>query len=232
MDLIRTVTPARHRHQRGPGRLRRPVARHRARGAVGHAGGGRAPVGRPPRSRDATSASAASGKVGAALADHLHAEGCRLSVADVRAAAAAAVAERTGAAVVAAGPAHAVPCDVFSPCALGAVLSATTIPELGVRGGGRIGQQPARHAAGCPADPRRRCAVRAGLRRQRRRSDQHRPGDGVATIGRVPTSASGGSTTPSSGCSTSPTRRASPPRRPPTSSRSAGSRRPRRAAGD
>lgn len=73
------------------------------------------------------------GKVGAALADHLHAEGCRLTVADVRADAATTVALRTGAAVVPADEAHAVACDIFSPCALGAVLSATTIPELRAR---------------------------------------------------------------------------------------------------
>jgi glutamate dehydrogenase/leucine dehydrogenase len=70
------------------------------------------------------------GKVGSALADHLHAEGARLSVADVRPEAARAVAERTGAAVVPAAGAHAEPCDLFSPCALGAALSATTIPQL------------------------------------------------------------------------------------------------------
>lgn len=70
------------------------------------------------------------GKVGAALADHLHVEGARLSVADVRVAATEAVAARTGARVVAAEAAHAVACDIFSPCALGAALSAATIPEL------------------------------------------------------------------------------------------------------
>lgn len=70
------------------------------------------------------------GKVGAAVADHLHAEGARLSVADVRVEATRAVAERTGAAVVPSDRAHAVPCDIYSPCALGAGLSATTIPEL------------------------------------------------------------------------------------------------------
>lgn len=70
------------------------------------------------------------GKVGASLADHLHAEGARLSVSDVRPAATEPVAERTGARVVAVDAAHAVVCDIFSPCALGAALSATTIPEL------------------------------------------------------------------------------------------------------
>jgi leucine dehydrogenase len=73
------------------------------------------------------------GKVGAALADHLHAESCHLTVADVRAGAATTVAERTGAAIVQADRAHAVACDIFSPCALGAVLSATTIPQLRAR---------------------------------------------------------------------------------------------------
>lgn len=70
------------------------------------------------------------GKVGTALADHLHREGARLSVADVRADGAAAVAARTGATVVDPAIAHAVPCDIFSPCALGAVLDETTIPQL------------------------------------------------------------------------------------------------------
>jgi leucine dehydrogenase len=70
------------------------------------------------------------GKVGGALADHLHAEGARLTVADVRPDAAAAAAERTGADVVSPDAAHAVACDVYSPCALGGALSATTIPEL------------------------------------------------------------------------------------------------------
>ena len=73
------------------------------------------------------------GKVGAALADHLHAEGARLSLADVRPAAVAAVTARTGAGVVPAEGAHTVDCDIFSPCALGAVLSASTIPHLGAR---------------------------------------------------------------------------------------------------
>lgn len=70
------------------------------------------------------------GKVGGALADHLHAAGARLSVADVRADATTAVAARTGAAVVDAATAHAVPCDIFSPCGLGAALNVTTIGQL------------------------------------------------------------------------------------------------------
>jgi leucine dehydrogenase len=70
------------------------------------------------------------GKVGSALADHLHAEGARLTVADVRPAAVAAVVARTGAAEVPVAAAHTVACDLFAPCAYGAVLDATTIPEL------------------------------------------------------------------------------------------------------
>jgi glutamate dehydrogenase/leucine dehydrogenase len=70
------------------------------------------------------------GKVGAALADHLRAAGARLTVADIRAEASAEVAGRTGASVVDTVAAHAVPCDIFSPCALGAALDATTITEL------------------------------------------------------------------------------------------------------
>jgi glutamate dehydrogenase/leucine dehydrogenase len=70
------------------------------------------------------------GKVGAALADHLHEAGVRLTVADVRAEAAEAVASRLGAAVVAPDEALAVECDVLSPCALGGLLSAATIPAL------------------------------------------------------------------------------------------------------
>ena len=70
------------------------------------------------------------GKVGGALAAHLHDEGARLTVADVRGEAVAAVVERTGAEVVAPANAHGVVCDIYSPCALGGALSATTIPEL------------------------------------------------------------------------------------------------------
>jgi glutamate dehydrogenase/leucine dehydrogenase len=51
-------------------------------------------------------------------------------VSDVRPEAVAAVVERTGAAEAAADAAHAVPCDLYAPCALGGALSATTIGEL------------------------------------------------------------------------------------------------------
>jgi len=70
------------------------------------------------------------GKVGAALADHLADEGAKLTVSDVDHAAVDAVVDRHGALTVAPEAAHTVPCDIFSPCALGAVLNPVTIPEL------------------------------------------------------------------------------------------------------
>jgi leucine dehydrogenase len=70
------------------------------------------------------------GKVGGALADHLHEAGAVLVVSDVSPAAAARVVERTGASTVGPAAAHAVACDFFSPCALGGALSSATISEL------------------------------------------------------------------------------------------------------
>jgi len=71
------------------------------------------------------------GKVGSALAGHLAAAGAHLTVADVVEASAQRVATATGATVVDASKVHSVACDIFSPCALGAVLNDVTIPELG-----------------------------------------------------------------------------------------------------
>ena len=73
------------------------------------------------------------GKVGAALVDHLLDDGARISVADVRADAVSRVLDLHGAdrvSVVDPDAAHGTECDVFAPCALGAVLSEATIPEL------------------------------------------------------------------------------------------------------
>ncbi|MEY2464806.1 MAG: leucine dehydrogenase [Acidimicrobiaceae bacterium] len=70
------------------------------------------------------------GKVGADLVRHLAAAGARITVADVRPEAAAAIAGEVGAVVVAPDEIHRVDCDLFSPCALGATLNASTIPEL------------------------------------------------------------------------------------------------------
>jgi leucine dehydrogenase len=70
------------------------------------------------------------GKVGAALARHLHEAGARLTVSDVAPAALERVAARTGAATVDPSDAHAVACDIYAPCALGGGLNRATIPEL------------------------------------------------------------------------------------------------------
>jgi len=70
------------------------------------------------------------GKVGGALAAHLDAEGAKLTLSDVDEARVTALAERHGTMTVTPESSHAVPCDIFAPCALGAVLNATTIPEM------------------------------------------------------------------------------------------------------
>jgi leucine dehydrogenase len=70
------------------------------------------------------------GKVGSALAAHLADEGAKLTVADVSDDHVRTVVEAHGALAVPPDDAHAVDCDIFSPCALGAVLNQHTIPEL------------------------------------------------------------------------------------------------------
>ncbi|HZQ26537.1 MAG TPA: Glu/Leu/Phe/Val dehydrogenase dimerization domain-containing protein [Acidimicrobiales bacterium] len=70
------------------------------------------------------------GKVGYGLARHLVEERARVTVSDVNPAALAQAAKDFGAETVPPEKAHAVECDIFSPCALGAALNATTIPEL------------------------------------------------------------------------------------------------------
>ena len=69
------------------------------------------------------------GRVAAMLAD----AGAELVLADVDAAAVARVADRLGARVVPTGDIHGAPVDVFSPCALGGVLSERSIPEIRAR---------------------------------------------------------------------------------------------------
>lgn len=73
------------------------------------------------------------GKVGRRLASHLHAEGAKLTVADIDAEAAARCAEDFGAEVVASDKIHAVDADVFSPNAMGAVINDDTLPEMTCR---------------------------------------------------------------------------------------------------
>jgi leucine dehydrogenase len=73
------------------------------------------------------------GAVGAPLTELLAKEGASLAIADVDEARARDLAERTGAAV---RPADAIVderCDVFAPCATGAVLSPASIPRLRCR---------------------------------------------------------------------------------------------------
>jgi leucine dehydrogenase len=72
------------------------------------------------------------GSVGGALARALAAEGARLTLADVYAARAAALANELGARHVPVGEIMAVAADVFSPNALGAVLNAASIAALDV----------------------------------------------------------------------------------------------------
>jgi glutamate dehydrogenase/leucine dehydrogenase len=73
---------------------------------------------------------AGAGKVGRALVGHLAEEGARLSIADIDAGAVDWVVGRFGAEAVAVEKIHAVDCDIYAPCAMGGVLSASTIPEL------------------------------------------------------------------------------------------------------
>ncbi len=70
------------------------------------------------------------GHVGACLADKLAAAGVRLTIADVHPDAAAAVAARTGARVVAPEAIFDEPADVFAPCALGGAITLATLERL------------------------------------------------------------------------------------------------------
>jgi leucine dehydrogenase len=72
------------------------------------------------------------GSVGGALARALAAEGARLTIADADAARAAALGAELGAAVVSGDAILNVPADVFSPNALGAILTAESIAALDV----------------------------------------------------------------------------------------------------
>lgn len=70
------------------------------------------------------------GKVGTALARHLVEVGARVTVADVRAEPVATLVAELGVEVAAPDAAHHVESDIWAPCALGAVLNVTSIPEL------------------------------------------------------------------------------------------------------
>src|SRR4051812_39186351 len=70
------------------------------------------------------------GKVGYALVRHLVEERAQVTVADVNPSAVERAAHDFAVDAVEPEKAHAVGCDIFAPCAMGAVLNATTIPEL------------------------------------------------------------------------------------------------------
>ena len=73
------------------------------------------------------------GKVGRRLAEHLAADGAKITLADISTAAVEACAEQVGAEVVDVADIHAVDADVFSPNALGAVVNDTTLPQMQCR---------------------------------------------------------------------------------------------------
>jgi leucine dehydrogenase len=70
------------------------------------------------------------GSVATGVALHAAAEGARLSIADVDEAKAKKLADAAGATVVSADEILGLEADVLSPCALGAILNASSIPEL------------------------------------------------------------------------------------------------------
>lgn len=99
---------------------------HGIRASLRHAFGSDDPSGR-------TIVVEGTGAVGSLLADLLAGAGAKLVVSDIDAGRARAVADRVGADVVDPEEAFDTPCDVFSPCATGAVLNADTIPRLRCR---------------------------------------------------------------------------------------------------
>ncbi|MFO7769166.1 MAG: Glu/Leu/Phe/Val dehydrogenase [bacterium] len=73
------------------------------------------------------------GKVGWHLAEHLVEAGAELIVADIREDVVEKAREELGAEVMAPDRIHAAECDIFSPCALGAVINNQSIEELKCR---------------------------------------------------------------------------------------------------
>jgi leucine dehydrogenase len=70
------------------------------------------------------------GNVGSHLVEHLSKEGAKVIVTDIDPEKSRRVAELHGVEVVAAEKIYDVPCDIFAPCALGAILNDETIPRL------------------------------------------------------------------------------------------------------
>ena len=73
------------------------------------------------------------GKVGAGVARHLAREGAVLTIADIDADATDVLAREVGAEVAAPTEIASIPCDIFSPCALGAVVNDISIPTMKCR---------------------------------------------------------------------------------------------------
>lgn len=70
------------------------------------------------------------GHVGYLLARHLHELGASLTVADISPAVVEQAIQEFGAKAVSTDVIYKVPCDVFAPCALGAIINDLTIPQL------------------------------------------------------------------------------------------------------
>ncbi len=70
------------------------------------------------------------GHVGFLVARHLHNLGARLTVADIAPGLVERAVKEFGAEVTSTDDIHKIPCDVFSPCALGAVINDTSINQL------------------------------------------------------------------------------------------------------
>jgi len=73
------------------------------------------------------------GNVGRRVCGYLAESGARLLVADINAEATAAARRAYGATPVPTGDIHRIEADVFAPCALGAILNDSTIPQLGAK---------------------------------------------------------------------------------------------------
>ena len=86
----------------------------------------------PPAASASFFALQGAGSVATGVALHAAAEGARLSIADVDEAKAKKLADAAGGTVVSADDILGLEADVLSPCALGAILNETTIPELKV----------------------------------------------------------------------------------------------------
>lgn len=70
------------------------------------------------------------GNVGYHLAAHLHELGVRLTVADINPVSVERAVKEFGASIAPTDSIHKIPCDVFAPCALGAIINDVTVGQL------------------------------------------------------------------------------------------------------